>query len=163
MILGPYFDAYGGVQDVLMSINRTHDERVVRAVISHPEIKPLICDLEGEPPTIMHDQVYHLSVHIQGQLAGLVTFIPVNAITWNPHINIFPNFRGCGTGAMQAAIDWMFDNTPCLKLVAFPPEYNKAMIRVFQKCGFQDEGYSRKSFRFKGVIYDRLLLGMRKD
>ena len=133
---------------------RTFDIERVKGVICHPEILPLVCD--GEPAFPVHDSIYYL---MPEDGAGVVAFLPINSITWNPHIAILPEHRGRGTGLMTEALNWMFENTPCRKVVAYPPSYNLPMIRVFEKCGFSREGFSPRSFEFRGQVYDRVLMG----
>lgn len=152
-------------------IERTTDANYIRSVIGHPEIRGELFDDE-ELSVPMHESIYYLAPFndvfcdpgiVEKCRLGFVAFGPINRITWNPHIAIFPEFRGCGTEAMQLGIAWMFENTPCQKLVAHPPEYNKAMLRVFEKCGFKREGYSPNSFGRHGVLYGRHLLGLEKS
>lgn len=143
-----------------MKLERVFDVSVIEAVIGHPEIKPLV--YEGDVSLPSHENIYYLLATDADKTLGVVCFIPVNSIAWNPHIAVLPEHRGCGTELMAKACWWMFDNTPCLKVVAYPPAYNAAMIRVFEKCGFTKEGFSPQSFMFKGVIHDRLLFGLGK-
>jgi RimJ/RimL family protein N-acetyltransferase len=137
-------------------------------VIGHPEVRPHTYDLEGEIPVPMHESIYHLIAKedfgfdpgmIEARVVGSVTFVPLNAITWNPHIGVLPEYRGRGTEVLRAAMEWVFVNTPCRKLVAHPPTSNPRMIRVFEKCGFVREGYSPASFPWRGQVYDRVLMG----
>ena len=157
------FDDCGGVRDVYLRLDRTSDVFLISRIVEHPEIKPQIWDSDDSVSIPLHETIYHLVARLDGEVVGLVSFVPINSITWNPHISILPKYRGRGTDVMRLGINWMFENTPCIKLVAFPPTFKKAMIRVFEKCGFEHEGFSSKSFRFNDVIYDRLLMGLEKD
>lgn len=152
-----------------MILERTFDPEAIRAVIDHPEVRPYTYDLEGEIPVPMHESIYHLLAKedfgfdpgdVQTRIIGSVTFMPINTMTWNPHIGVLPEYRGRGTEVMRLAISWMVENTPCRKLVAFPPTSNPKMIRVFEKCGFSREGYSPASFPWCGEVHDRVLMGM---
>lgn len=152
-----------------MRLERTFDAELVRSVIGHPQIKPLVLETD-DVPVPMHESIYYFSAKdyrcadgaVDDVLLGVVGFIPVNNIAWNPHLAILPEHRGRGTEVMEKAIEWMFANTPCEKVVAFPPAYNAAMIRVFEKCGFRVEGCSPKSFRWNGELHARLLMGKEK-
>ena len=158
----PVFDEYGGVRDVYLTVARTHDPEIVRAIVEHPDIMPMVWDGPGRPPIPMVSSVYHLAARIDGELAGLITFVPINSVTWNPHVNMLVRGRGIGTEVVKRGISWMFENTDCIKIVAFPPAYNRAMIRVFEKSGFLLEGRSPKSFKFNNTVFDRLLMGIGK-
>jgi len=158
----PIFDDYGGVRDVYLTLARTHDKELVRSVVENADIMPMVWDGHGPPPIPMHESIYHLAARVDGELVGLITFIPINSVTWNPHVNMLIRGRGIGTEVVKHGISWMFNNTECIKIVAFPPAYNRAMIRVFEKSGLLVEGRSPKSFKFNGTVFDRLLMGIGK-
>ncbi len=140
-------------------------------MVAHPGVKSSICEEGTEPNVPIHDSIYYLAPSglrvsdgaVEDVLLGIVAFLPINLITWNPHIAILPEHRGCGTEVMRKSIDWMFTNTPCEKIVAYPPAFNTPMIRVFEKCGFRVEGCSPKSFMWKGIRHARLLMGKEKS
>lgn len=100
---------------------------------------------------------------IESRIVGIIMFFPVNPICWNPHICILPGYRGVGTEALMWAIEWMFENTECKKLIAHPPAYNTAMIKVFKKLGFHLEGVSPKSIMKNGELEGRILYGLEKE
>lgn len=155
-----------------LTVERTKDAELIRSIIGMPEIRVLVMEGEGEIPVPAHDDIYYLAVKepifgdgaVEDRLVGIVAFMPVNSITWNPHIAILPmkQDRGVGTEAMRAAVDWMFSNTSCRKIVASPPTFKGAMIRVFEKCGLRIEGMSPASFSWNGRVYDRLLMGIER-
>jgi RimJ/RimL family protein N-acetyltransferase len=145
-----------------MRIERATDAEVVRSIVSHPDVKPEIWDGEEDPPVPMHELVYYLIVRRDGDAAGVIAFIPRNAIVWDAHAAVLPEHRGCGTGAMRLAVKWMFENTPCRKVVCEPPAFKVAMVRVLEKNGFHREGISTKSFQWHGELHDRVLMGIEK-
>lgn len=154
-----------------MRVVRTDDIDLINSVINHPDIfKMLVDDGTKEIPIPFHPNIYYLAPLItvpnDGAFdetpVGCMLFTPINSITWNPHIGIFPKYRGLGTQAMNLGVEWMFKNTPCRKIVAHPPVYNKPMIRVFEKCNFTYEGRSTKSVLRDGLLHDRLLMGREK-
>lgn len=154
-----------------MMIERTFDTALIRSVVEHPEILPQIHDGAEQMAVPMHASIYYLAPKIEvgldpgmieNHMVGVVAFIPVNSATWNPHIAILPQYRGRGTEVMRSGIAWMFENTACEKLVAYPPSFKVAMIRVFEKCGFRTEGMSPASFRWKGELHNRVLMGLEK-
>ena len=117
-----------------MRLVRTADEALIRSVIDHPCVKDwLMQDGDTELVVPEHDSIYYLAAYrelgvepgdVYAQLLGALAFVPINGITWNPHIAVLPKFQGMGYGTemMKMGVKWMFDNTPCLKIVAFPPE-----------------------------------------
>lgn len=153
-----------------ISLAIADDMRLVASILAHEGVRESVWDDGGPQPLPVHPSIHYLvaskDVWDEGVLnnrpIGVVAFMPVNSVTCNPHIAILPEFRGTGTDVMDLAIDWMFDNTECKKLVAHPPEYNAAMIRVFEKCGFNREGYSPGSILKDGVMHGRILMGRAK-
>ncbi len=147
-------------------VERTTSVDAVRAIVDRAEIRA--ATVEGGFASVpMHPKIYCLLAKeelfgdgaVYDATVGVVAFLPLNSITWNPHVAILPEHRGCGTEALAAAVEWMFANTECRKIFASPPEFNVAMIRVFEKCGFSIEGISPKSYRWHGQVHDRLLMG----
>ena len=151
-----------GVRDVFVRLERSEDMALIRSIIEHPGILPFIWDKPDRIPVYVHMLIHNMIAYLDSAVIGIVTFVPLNSITWNPHISILPDYRGHGTAVMRAATKWMFEKTGCRKICAFPPTYNKPMIRVFEKCGYKHEGFSPRSFEFKGIICDRLLMGIEK-
>lgn len=153
-----------------MHVHRTYDVELLTRIATHPDIIGRISD-PGRPPIIgMHPDIYWLVPKYDdggqfedGEAIGFVAFIPATSIAWNPHIAVHPLHRGIGTELMRCGIKWMFEHTPCRKIVAFPPVYHGQMIRVFEKCGLRHEGISAKSFESDGTIYDRLVMGLEKE
>lgn len=153
-----------------ISISRTTDLQAIAEILSHDGVRDLVWDDSGPAALSIHEKIYYLmatrDVWDEGSVSsvpiGVMAFIPINAVTWNPHIAVLPKYRGTGTDVMRAGVDWIFTNTECKKLVAHPPEYNAAMIRVFEKCGFKSEGYSPRSILKGGTLHGRKLMGIEK-
>lgn len=156
-----------------VKVERTEDAALIKSVFDDPDCRPWMRD-DGTPkewsPTI-HPLMYYLTPMIEawdeGVLSdtpiGMLLFTPVNSTTWNPHMAVLPQYRGRGTAAMKAGLDWMWKNTPARKMVAFPPVYNPRMIRVFQKCAFKVEGWSSRSVMHDGKLHDRMVMGLEKE
>lgn len=142
-----------------LRLERTFDLELILSVVGHPEIKPQIW--EEEPIIHLDERIYWLAAYKDG-LVGIIAFYPINSVAYNPHSAILTRGIGLGTEMMKAGVKWMFENTGCLKVVAPPASYNKAMIRVYEKCGFRREGFSPKSFMFRNVLYDRIYMGLEK-
>ena len=145
-----------------MRIERSIDEQMIRSIVSHAEIKPHIWEGEGEPEVPMHESVYYL-LGIEDVAVGVVAFVPMNPVTWMPHIAALPGREGRGSELLRLATQWMFKNTPCRKAFAALPAFNARVIRVFEKCDFRLEGVSPKSFEWHGHLHGQLLMGKECD
>lgn len=152
-----------------VSLEPTTQTSMLNNILSQPGIRESIGDdSPGEIQLPLRQDFYYflakIDIGIDGmmedRIIGCLAFMPVNFITWNPHLAILPKHRGRGTQVMELGCQWMFANTRCKKIVAFPPEYNKAMIRVFEKCGFLREGFSPDSIMKNSTLHGRLLMGM---
>lgn len=151
-----------------LRVERTEDVESMYSILRTEGIEEWIGDDGSELLLPVHARIYYLLAKIEigvepgaieDRIIGCMAFQPVNGITWTPHLAILPQYRGMGTAALRAGIAWMFESTACRKLFAAPPEYNKAMARVFEKCEFNQEGFSPASVRKDGVLYGRNLLG----
>lgn len=109
---------------------------------------------------LIHDSVYWLLAYQGENLTGCVVFFPIYSMAWNPHIAILPEYRGCGTDVMREGCAWMFANTACLKMLAFP--FKPIMQRMYRKCGFKVEGYSKKLLYRNGNLLDCQIVGLNK-
>lgn len=141
-----------------MIIERTTDLALVRSVIFHPGV----ADEFGacEEIMVLHKSIYWLTVRVGGTVAGMLMFLPLYGMAWNPHIAILPEFRGRGTEAMRRSVAWMFENSPAEKILAFP--FKQIMIRVYEKCGFVVEGRSTKLVRKDGELLDCVIVALNK-
>ena len=156
-----------------MRVERTENLAAIERIALEPSVWEMTSDDANRRDIVIDPRLYYLLVKVDEPLhdaagiveipAGLVAFYPENCITCVPHMGILPEYRGIGTEALKLGIDWMFANTPCRKLVARPPVFNKAIIRVFEKCGFSIEGRSPRSFLRHGVLHDRLCFGLERD
>lgn len=144
-----------------MKIERTNDPRLVRSIICDPGVKPFIWE-EGEPPVLLGEDIYCLIASDGDAQMAVVLFVPMNGAAWSAHIAVLPVFRGRGESIMKAAMAWMFQYTPCVKVCGEAPEFNARVLRLFEKCGMRMEGFSPMSFPWHGELHGRFLLGIEK-
>jgi RimJ/RimL family protein N-acetyltransferase len=139
-----------------MELIRTTDLELIKSVFFHPDIKDEVMDGDCELP--IQEHVYWLAAYVSGALVGMIVFVPLYGLAWNPHIAILPEHRGCGTEVMRAGVAWMFSQTSCTKILAFP--FKPIMHRVYDKCGFHMEGFSRGLVKAQGQIRDCVIVGI---
>jgi RimJ/RimL family protein N-acetyltransferase len=145
----------------MITMERTTDRALIESVVLHPQVRHEVAN-DPEVGIVFHEHIYWLLARLGGVLIGLVVFLPVYGEAYNSHIAILPEYQkgGNGTEVMRLGVQWIFENTPCTKILAFP--FKPAMIRIYQKCGFDTEGFSRKLISFHGVLQDCLIVGMTK-
>lgn len=147
----------------LLAISRTHDMGLVRAILADPAIWPHIHD-DGatEPAPIDHEGLYWLLVD-DGAPAGVFLLHAHNTVTYEVHTCLLPRIWGAkARKASELGKAWMFDNTPCQKLITHVPAYNLHALRFSERCGFKREGVNRASFLRNGELLDQHLLGYTK-
>lgn len=142
----------------MITLQRTEDLEVIKSVFEHPDILPEVSD--GTLHFPMQDNIYWLLAYSGKLLAGCIVFLPIYSMAWNPHIAILPLHRGVGTEVMRQGCEWMFANTACKKVLAFP--FKPIMQRVYQKVGFRVEGYSPKLLYRNGNLLDCQIVGLNK-
>ncbi len=140
------------------------DLEFVNRVINNPKIRPYVSDdgvvgpmdasfmLTGDKYFVFRYGYY-----------GLIIFGPFNFITKQFHIFILPEYQGgkfpyqyrCGIDA----INWMFSNTDCKKIVGLTIHDFKSL----HKTGLHREGLLTKSHMKDGKLYDLYIFGASKD
>lgn len=94
---------------------------------------------------------------------GVLIGKPVNSITYDCHIALLPEACGIAVDICKGAIQWIFRNTKCLRLIASVPEYNKLAIRLARESGMEFMGINKKSFLKEGRLFDQQLFGISKE
>ena len=147
-----------------MIIERTFSIDVIDAVLKHPSVKGCIGDdfsSDVEYPIV--DNVYYLAAYDK-ELAGMFVVYPLNAVTYDSHSAMLPGFYGKkAKKAGRLAIDWVFNNTECLKLNGSTPEYNKLALKYSDAIGFVREGVNRKSVMKNAKLYDQIYFGLERE
>ena len=68
--------------------------------------------------------------------------------------------QGVGTAMMQHLVDWCRANPVVHKLELWVFPDNPRAMRVYEKVGFQQEGYRRSCFLKQGQYLDLILMGI---
>ena len=71
--------------------------------------------------------------------------------------------RGMMTAAVRQAVEWMFANTPIIRIFAAAYATNPASQRVLVKTGFRHVGTFRKAFFKNGAFVDGCYYELLKD
>jgi RimJ/RimL family protein N-acetyltransferase len=149
-----------------MKVSRTFDEEFIASCYAVPETWKTICDDENINPELffpcMDRENYWLEVTEEGDRLGVFLGRRVNHITYEAHTILLPKARGRASLAALAAIKWMFDNTPCLRLVTNVPSFNASAVRLCHAVGMEQYGTNVKSFQKNGQLFDQLEFGISK-
>lgn len=150
-----------------MTFERTFNWETIKAVMTHPKIWPHITDdfsskIELFEP-IKHDAAWYVLVKEGEELLGLFFLHPENGICWKVHTCLLPT--AWGYRAKQAAhegVQWIFENTPCKRIITDVPEYNVLAYKFAKIGGMTQYGTNPKSYQKNGVLHDVFMLGVSK-
>ena len=148
-----------------MLIVQTTDEALIRCVVTHKQIWPYVSDdgsdFENYTPPI--EGVLWVQVLEKGVCLGVYMFHQHNSITYEIHTCLLP--QAWGSKSKQAGklvLDWIFENTPCQKLITQVPQTNSLALKYAKQCGLVVEGNNRQSFLKNGQTIDQIQLGITK-
>jgi hypothetical protein len=148
-----------------LDLEPTDDPALIREILTHPKIWPWITDdsspdPEAFKPVISEAFTYLLVRDVEGPL-GIFLFTPQTGVTWEVHTCLLP--RSSGDLARQAALEaqaWIWDRTPCRRIVTSVPIYNRLAVRFALAAGLTQYGRDPASIERGGRLWDRLLLGI---
>jgi RimJ/RimL family protein N-acetyltransferase len=93
---------------------------------------------------------------------GVWAFVPQNAVWWEFHMS----FIHRGFVAMQATRNmfaWIWANTPCRRLTAAVPAYNRKACMFARLVGMKQFGVNERAFMRHGTLHDLILFGISKE
>jgi hypothetical protein len=137
----------------------------VHRILKHPDIWDAIADDGASKedfdmtPVLENENTYVLLPHED----ILFLIFPVNAITWDIHINALKEARGEAHRVSIEVLEYMFTQTPCQKIIAYIAEIFPTVIRHTIKCGLGQEGCLIGSYLKNGEIYNQHILGITKS
>jgi RimJ/RimL family protein N-acetyltransferase len=147
-----------------MNIERTHDMRLVREIMSDPAIFTHIHDdsvIECDP--IDHEGFNWMLVSDSAP-AGVFLVHAMNSVCYQMHTALLPCIWGQdAANAAQMLLAWAFNDTDCQKMITAVPAYNRAALRFAKAGGMTQEGINRASFMRNGALIDQIMLGITKQ
>ena len=115
---------------------------------------------EGNGET--NTQGYFVGVFDEEKIAGAFLVKAWNENCYEIHGSVHPDYWGRGVEICEFMGRELFLKTPCLKIVAVIPEFNRLMRRCVQKIGMEQEGIIKKSYLKNMKLYDMYVYGMTK-
>lgn len=152
-------------QPAPISFKRTHNMKVVHAIITDPEIYPYSTDDGCPPPEEFHPinnlEALYMVISIGFRVAGLWIFTPSNHFAYEVHAAILPWARG--RFAVQSAKEmcaWIWENTTCERIWTSTPAFNERALWLVRQAGMVEFGRNPRSFKKNGVLWDQVLSGI---
>lgn len=146
----------------MIRFERTHDPALVRQAIANPKTYAAHC-FDGAPSIeafepIMSDAIWYVAAY-EADWLGIFMFVPQNPVLWEVHTCLLPKAWGRAVEIAQAAVAWVFANTPCRHIITHVPEDNTLAYRLAVGAGFEHYCTLRASFQRGGALISQFLLG----
>lgn len=149
----------------MITFERSFNYGLIRAILTHKAIWPHISD-DSSPAAddyrpIESEAFWYVLVRDCDEVLGLFLFAPQNGVCWEVHTALLPH--AWGDRAMQAALElpeWIWENTPCRRIVTNVPEYNKLALNFALDAGMRPYGRNEKSWLKGGRLWDQVCLGI---
>lgn len=172
-----------------MIYTQLFDMQVIADTICHPRIYPHVSDDLAPPRESFvpceHPSLYYLGAwddsspksglsglsglsgnppnSPSGEYLGLWMFAPQNSICWEVHTCLLPSAWGKRAAeATLGAVNHIWTNTPCCRIITTVPTYNTLATRLAEKAGMTRYGVNPRSFLKNGLLSDQILLGISK-
>lgn len=144
---------------------RSFDYPLIRGIMTHEAIYRHLAD-DHSPSAdqyqpIESEAVWYVLAFDSKELLGLWMLHPHNAICWEIHTCLLPH--AWGARALEAAHllpDWIWEHTPCRRLITNVPEYNRLAYRFALRSGMVEYGRNEASFLHEGRLYAQICLGI---
>ena len=147
-----------------MIAKRIYNAAVISSVLDHRLIKRHFRgDVSDDVEYPIIDSIYYIAVYIDDEIVGVFLGVVASPIILNGHMAVLPKYwGGTATEAGKLAIEWVFTNTPTLKITGTTPASNKAAIRYNLSLGGLIEGVNKNSILEKGILADQFYFGLEK-
>lgn len=151
-----------------VKIQRIHDRELISRTMAHPRVYPHISD-DGCPPrqdfaAHLDDSLIYLGAFDGGEYLGLFLAHPQNLVCYEVHTCLLPSAWGeSALLASTACRDWLFSNTPCVRIITNVPDGNDLALSFAKRSGMSEFGRNPKSIQVNGILLDQVLLGISKE
>ncbi len=147
-----------------ITLERTRDYGLIRELVTHPEIYPCVTDDfspsadDWTPP--QNERVWWLLAREGDELLGFFMLLEESPILFHVHCAFLPGARGArARKAALAGLEWLWQNTKCLRLVASIPGWNKPAVFFARYLGMEIFGVNRSAYVKDGKIWNQIMFG----
>lgn len=142
-----------------MIVYPTKDMDKIKAVLCDEWIYNRISE-DGTPNVEDYEPTTDALYLIDDDLSGVMIFHPINAITFEMHIQMLDKSKAMEFG--HSCIEWFWDKSYATKLVAQIPEIYPDVCKFAEKHGFEKEGINRASYLKDGNLHSQIYYGLIK-
>ncbi len=151
----------------VITIQETRDFGIIRSILTDPSVYEssradgALAPAEFKP--CEHEGVWYALVLRESAPVGVWMLVPHSAICYEIHTALLPVVRGKDAViAAQLMKQWVWDNTPCLRLITNVPAFNRRTAMFCRIVGMKQFGLNEKSFMKNGRLHDQLMFGISK-
>jgi RimJ/RimL family protein N-acetyltransferase len=146
-----------------MSLDRVYDEELIRSTITHPQIYRHVID-DGSPPAAEYKPPMEGVIYVgawDSDYLGLFGLWPQNSVTVECHVCLLPKARGPkALEAVKRLVQWVWENTQFRRITGSVPAFNRKVLALAKRAGFEEFGRNQKSFLKSGQLWDLVLVGV---
>ena len=132
------------------------------------KIKSVLCDEwiynriseDGTPTAQEYEPTTDALYLIDDDLSGVMIFHPINAVTFETHIQVLN--RSVAMEFCSSCIEWFWGKSYAKKIIAQIPEIYPDVCRFAEKQGFEREGINRASYLKDGNLHSQIYYGLVK-
>lgn len=107
--------------------------------------------------------VHYLSCRVDGSFCGALLLIDRSLYELDLHCLILGNAVKEYREILTSVLDFIFDNTNCLRVTGWIRDDFTSQINAAKKCGFIHEGVRRECCTVNGTLRDVVMLGITKS
>jgi len=155
----------------VIAFSRSTDYDLIRQILTHSRVYDKISDdyspRREEYRPIEHEAIWYVLARDYDEqsgefdLLGLWMFHPQNGICWEVHTALLPIAYGVpGRLAAQLLPPWIWEHTPCRRIVTNVPSTNRLALRFAIAAGMKIFGINRASYLKGGKLCDQICLGI---
>ena len=160
----------------MIQFNRSHDYNLIRQILTHSRVYDKISDdyspSRDEYRPIEHDAIWYVVARQafpaaegieprEPDLLGLWMFHPLNGICWEVHTALLPIAYGVpGHQAARLLPAWIWENTPCRRIVSTVPTTNRLALHFAVDAGMKMWGINEASWLKNGMLCDQVCFGI---
>lgn len=143
-----------------ITIERTGDARLIRraALASWEDMRD---DFAPAPEDYVPPDGYWLSAREGQTELGVGFFVPHTFVRWEFHLAMLCRGK-VALAAVRLMFAHVFSDTPCRRIIAAIPAYNRKAIVFVRWLGMEQTGLDRRSFLYNATLHDLVLFGISK-
>ena len=140
-----------------MNINPITDKAKIRSVLCDEWVYSRISE-DGAATIDEYDPPMSALYLTDDNLSGLMIFHPINAASYETHIQMIDKTKAMEFG--QSCLKWFWKHSEAIKIVAQIPEIYPDVCRFAEKNGFEKEGINRASYLKNGGVFNQIYYGL---